>query len=159
MHRLRWCRVGWLMSVVMLVLATVCVASEPMPLSSIDRQDMALQSARVVLGGITVFRFTATHKGITPEQKVSTIYQRLWRLLESTCSTELERLPDSVQVGIIGSDFCVFAGDRLIVTVDEAHAVANASSPHGLAEVWAANLRKALASHLAANTPKPTPGR
>ena len=103
--------------------------------ASRDRRHDDLEFDRRV-GGVTLFRFVEPFKDVSPQERVSIIYQRLWYVLDSTVPERRLELRDQVRVDKIRADMCIFVGDYLIVTIDEVHARINRCSPQELAEVW-----------------------
>ena len=140
----------WIVVIAALVLAMAAGALA----ASEDAGEAQEARAEVVIGGITVFRFTSWFKGVSPNARVGSVYRRLWHVLAITSPENRDALVDKVRVVKVQGDYCIMIGKDLIVTVDPIHAQRNRSSPQDLAEVWAKNLRQGLQCYLTINVRK-----
>lgn len=148
-HILRMVKMAFVVTA-LIVAAAAAAATE----SPAETDATTILSSTVELGGVTLFRFVEPFKDVSPQERVSIIYQRLWYVLDSTVPERRLELRDQVRVDKIRADMCIFVGDYLIVTIDEVHARINRCSPQELAEVWADNLRRGLSRYLEINAPK-----
>lgn len=95
----------------------------------------------VDIAGVVVLRVRVSVDGLDPLAQVSQIRQRWLQVLEEakeTLSPEMVRIEETDGVPVI------YVGSVPLITVDENHARLNGTTPNGLAEVWAANLRRAI---------------
>lgn len=100
----------------------------------------------VIFSGVLVMRVRFGLGGLSSLERQHLIYQRL-RDAVDTLGPDLS--PDLVQVTEADGQVFLQLGPHVIATVDEAHARYQQSTPRGLAEVWAANLRRAVERYVA----------
>ncbi|OUN01163.1 MAG: hypothetical protein BAA04_13235 [Firmicutes bacterium ZCTH02-B6] len=99
----------------------------------------------VVFSGVVVMRMRFGIDGLTPLERQHRIYQNLRNAVDSLG----ENLsPDLVQVTEANGEVYLQLGPYVITVVDEAHARYQQSTRQGLAEVWAANLRRAVERYI-----------
>jgi|LSQX01.3.fsa_nt_gb hypothetical protein len=145
-----WTKTTMMLFMLFVILCHTITATEAPPASG---DAVSAHSAIVELGGVTVFRFVEPYKGISPHERASIIYRRLWHVLDTTAPEKRIDLIDQIRVGNIKNDVCIFIGDHLIVTIDDIHPRLNHASPQELANIWADNLRRGLANYLRINAP------
>ncbi|MGI6083393.1 MAG: hypothetical protein ACOYEP_11025 [Limnochordia bacterium] len=138
---------------VFMLLVIVChtVTATEAPTTSGDV--VTVRSAIVEVGGVTLFRFVEPYKGMSPHERASIVYRRLWHVLDTTAPERRMELLDQIRVDNVKTDVCIFIGDHLIVTIDDIHPRINQASPQELAHIWADNLRRGLANYLRINAP------
>jgi len=93
----------------------------------------------VVVGERVVMRVRFPSAGLSVEQRAEAIQQRIFPFLGSAPFD-----PAQVRVQPHGQDFAVMIGSTLIATTDPRTAAANGMTPRQLADVWAANLARAI---------------
>lgn len=108
----------------------------------------AQQGGDIVVGGVKILTIRAALGGMTIEQRVVIIRQRITNAL----SIGPVR-PADITVRTVNGTPAVFARDILIITADAEHARLNATTPQALAEIWAENLRRGLPGAV----PRPAP--
>lgn len=98
--------------------------------------------ATVELSGVVILRVRDAAGWPSVYARADEVYKRL----NEAINTYQDRLsPDLVRVGQVGKAAAVFVGDQLFITVDPASARLNGVTPQTLAQVWAANLKQAIA--------------
>lgn len=102
----------------------------------------------VVAGGVLILRLRVPAGGMTPEQRMAALYERLGAIMR-----DQDVKPADVKAVQKRDTALVMAGRHLFVTVTPGDAEANKTTPIRLAEIWASNLR--IAMPLA--RPQPTP--
>lgn len=95
----------------------------------------------VIFSGVLVLRVRFGLGGMSALERQHMVYQRLREAVDSLGES---LSPDLVMVTEADGQVFVQVGPHVIVTVDEAHARHQRSTPEGLAEVWADNLRRAI---------------
>lgn len=111
----------------------------------------ASQSQEIVAGGVVILRLRSTVSGMTPTARAIVLYERLNQII-----SDQSVRPADIKTVRKGADWMIMAGSHLFVTVTEAEARVNHTTPVALAEVWASNLR--LAVPLARPIPPPPGG-
>lgn len=107
--------------------------------------ETADSGAAVEVAGVVIVRFRVPVNGVEPMEHASKLYQR-WveGLLQAgdRLSPNLVRIEEEEGVPVI------YMGSVRFVEVDEEHARINSTTPQLLAEVWANNLRRAIARYM-----------
>ena len=99
----------------------------------------------VDIAGVVVLRIRAAVDGVEPLEQVSRIYQRWTEAL----SIEQENIsPDLVRIEEVDGEPVIHIGATPFVRVDAEHARISRTTQAGLAEVWAANLRRAISRYM-----------
>ena len=100
------------------------------------------EETRVTLGGVLVVQFRAASGGFSPVRRAATMENRIVEILSRPDLT-----PDAVRVtpGKGGRSATITVGPILLVTVTEADAQANRSTPMKLATTWAESFRRGYA--------------
>lgn len=104
----------------------------------------------VDIAGVVVLRLRVPVDGLSPLEQKSIIYQRWVEILHEAkedLSPDMVRIEDEDGVPVI------YVGSVPFVAVDEDHARLSRTTPNGLAEVWAANLRRAITRYLEIHSP------
>lgn len=99
----------------------------------------------VDIAGVVVLRIRVPVDGREPLEQVATFYQRWVDILEET---KEDLSPDLVRIEEQEGEPVIYVGSIPLIRVDEAHARLNATTPNGLAEVWASNLRRAILRYM-----------
>jgi len=99
----------------------------------------------VVLSGVVVLRVRFGIDDLTPLQRQHRIYQNLRDAVDKLGD---KLSPDLVRVTEADGEVYLQLGPYVITVVDEAHARYQRSTRQGLAEVWAANLRRAVERYI-----------
>lgn len=123
--------------------AALAAADEAEVAVATDPAGRVVQPVDVEVGGVVVLRLWRTMNGYSPLERASIIYNRLW---DALANHKDQNASQDVRVVDKAGTPAIYVGPYLIVTVDEAHARINRSSPFQLAETWARNLRRALQS-------------
>jgi len=76
---------------------------------------------------------------MTVKERADAVTQRINNYLGSEPFS-----PDDVKVAVRNKEYVVLIGDYVIITADKETAKINKTTPEKLAEIWAANLRKAI---------------
>lgn len=108
----------------------------------------------VELAGVVILRIRTGSAGYGPFERANFAYKRLLRALD-TYRNELSA--SLVAVRMVGTDPVLCVGDIPIITVDPEHAVIHRTPRAVLAEIWAANLRRAIEAYVQANPPESGP--
>lgn len=99
----------------------------------------------VDIAGVVVLRIRVPVDGREPLEQVAAFYQRWVDILEET----KENLsPDLVRIEEQEDEPVIYVGSIPLIRVDEGHARLNGTTPNGLAEVWASNLRRAILRYM-----------
>lgn len=99
----------------------------------------------VDIAGVVILRVRVPVEGMEPLEQVSRIYRQWVNVLEET----KENLsPDLVRIEEVDGVPVIHVGPVPMIWVDEGHARLNQTTPNGLAEVWAANLRRAILRYM-----------
>ncbi len=93
----------------------------------------------VTVGERVVLRVRYPSAGMSVEQRAEAIQQRIFPFLGA-----VEFDPGMVRVEPRGKDYAVMIGPSLIVTTDPRTAAANGVTPRQLADMWAANIARAI---------------
>ncbi|MCL4515715.1 MAG: hypothetical protein M1379_09055 [Firmicutes bacterium] len=156
-HRksLRW--PGFLLLIpvfLLLVLPISVLAEEGTPEAGILEAGAPEEGIGVELGKVVILRVHYGTPDLSPYDRAAEITRRLndaaWFYRQDGALN-----PDQVRVAAEQGETVIYLGDRLIVTVDEAHARMNLSSQETLAQEWAENLKAAIASYNEILGPKP----
>lgn len=114
----------------------------------------------VIVGGVLILRIRAEAGGMSIEQRVVVVHQRIVEALSRVRPFR----PEAVAIRMVGGQPTLFVGDIMIITVDANHARLNGSTQQALAEIWARNLREGLPKAVpqpvvgpAGPTPAPSP--
>jgi len=99
----------------------------------------------VIFAGVLVLRVRYGLGGTSALERQHLVYQRLREAVEDLGE---ELSPDLVHVTEADGQVFLQVGPHVIITVDEAHARYQRSTPQGLAQVWADNLRRAIARYV-----------
>ncbi|HEY8418216.1 MAG TPA: hypothetical protein VIK93_09310 [Limnochordales bacterium] len=99
----------------------------------------------VIFAGVLVLRVRYGLGGMSALERQHLVYQRLREAVEALGE---DLSPGLVHVTEADGQVFLQLGPHVIVTVDEAHARYQRSTPQGLAEVWADNLRRAVARYV-----------
>ena len=94
----------------------------------------------IVAGGMVILRLRLTIGGMTPTQRGIILYNRLNDIISDRT---LE--PEDYKPVRKGNDWLVMAGSHLFVTATPQEAKVNMATPLQLAQIWASNLRVAVA--------------
>ncbi len=93
----------------------------------------------VYLGAQPVLRFRSSAGGFTAEERVAIC---LTRLKDALADRKFGHT--TVGIGTVLGEQALFCNGLLLLTVTQADAEANATTPRALAEEWAGNLRRAI---------------
>jgi len=99
----------------------------------------AAQEGDVIIGQQLVLRIRVPAGGMTVKERADAVTQRINNYLGSEPFS-----PDDVKVAVRNKEYVVLIGDYVIITADKETAKINKTTPEKLAEIWAANLRKAI---------------
>lgn len=116
---------------IILLICVVALMSGLVPVA------MAAQPGEIMMGGYLLWRIRCGSAGFTLEQRTDIIQARVNNLLELGAFD-----PSMIRIVPKGTDVSLYAGDDLIITIDECTARANRTTPAGLAQVWAQRLRE-----------------
>lgn len=126
-------------------LTALMVASMLVALGGLAALAQGNQGEAVDIAGVVILRVRIPVDGREPLEQVAAIYQRWVQVLEET----KENLsPDLVRIEEEDGEPVIYVGSVPLIRVDEGHARINRTTPKGLAEVWASNLRRAIARHM-----------
>ncbi|MBO8142675.1 MAG: hypothetical protein H0Z37_10970 [Firmicutes bacterium] len=137
-----WTAAGLLVALLVTLVAPWSAMAQPQATESPE------DAWEIVLAGVVVARIRFGLGGLTPLERQHLVYQRLREAIESY---DESLSPDLVHVTESGGQVFVNLGSYVILTADEAHARYHQSIPRGLAEVWAANLRRAVERYVHIN--------
>jgi len=122
------------------VLITVLAVSMiAMLLALLAPRAMADPNGEVIIGQQVILRVRYPAGGMSIDARVDNITSRLNRLLGSRAFD-----PSLITVHRYGSDYGIMYGDDLIVTADAKTAAFNMTTPEGLANIWAENLKRVI---------------
>lgn len=93
----------------------------------------------VYLGAQPVLRFRSSAGGFTAEERVAIC---LTRLKDALADRKFGNA--TVRIGTVNGEQALYCNGRLLLTVTDADALANGTTPRALAEEWAGNLRRAI---------------
>ncbi|MHB0999681.1 MAG: hypothetical protein ACYC27_10595 [Armatimonadota bacterium] len=93
----------------------------------------------VVIAQEVVIRVRVPAGGMTVRQRADVITARINNLLSSHLVDQAD-----IRTGKSGSEYAVWIGDTVIVTVDKATAAISKTTPMKLADIWADNLRRVI---------------
>ena len=95
-------------------------------------------TGNVLVGGRFLFSIRSVASGMTPEQRVAQVQQRLIQIGQSPIYAS------DIAVKPIGYDAAIYVKGRLLITVDSPMARAQQSTALGLANIWASRLQTML---------------
>lgn len=101
----------------------------------------------VALGKVIVLRIRHGAPEFSPYERAAEITRRLYGAFW-TYRQDGALSPDQVRVVVENGQHVIYLGERLIVTVDEAHAQSNFSNQAALASKWAENLKTAIVAYM-----------
>lgn len=116
-------------------------ATTPLPPVTIDRTVPTDLVPELTIAGKTVMRLRATAGGLTPEERATSLRQRLGPILTLP---NLSASDVTIRQERPGQTASIYVRDRLLITVDRNLAKANATSVEGLAMQWARSLQETL---------------
>jgi hypothetical protein len=132
--------------------STDAPAAAPLPAPATSAASAeAMPPEEIVAGGMVILRLRVTVAGMTPAQRATALYNRLNDII-----SDRTLKPQDYRTVKKGSDWLVMAGTQLFVTVTPEEAKINQATPLQLAQIWASNLRVAVA--LARPVPLPGEG-
>lgn len=132
--------------------STAAPAAAPAPAPSTSAAPVeTAPPEEIVAGGMVILRLRVTIGGMTPAQRGIILYNRLNDIV-----SDRTLQPADYRAVRKGYDWLVMAGDHLFVTVTPEEARLNMATPLQLAQIWASNLRVAVA--LARPVPLPGEG-
>lgn len=100
---------------------------------------LAADPGDVIVGDEVVLRIRFPAGGYTVEQRADAVTQRINDILGARPFS-----PEDVKVAQQNGEWVVLIGSELIITADTATAKFNKTTTQGLAETWAANLRRVI---------------
>ncbi|MGC8669444.1 MAG: hypothetical protein ACP5VE_15160 [Chthonomonadales bacterium] len=117
----------------LVALGAVCIASVPLRC----RADDAVWS----VAGRQVLRLHATAGGMTPQERVEALDERLTNILSEG---EARLGAEDIALKTLGGEVVITVRNRLLVTVTRQDAEANSTTPQELGRRWLVNLRNTL---------------
>lgn len=103
-------------------------------------------NGEMIIGDQVVLRIHSPAGGMSVQQRIDEVTTRLNKRLGSK-----DFDPSLITVRKSGADYAIMYRDSLIVTVDTNTAAYNKTSTQGLANQWAANLRRVIPTAKALN--------
>jgi len=101
----------------------------------------AQEPVDVGAGGTLILRLRVTVSGITPSERATILYNRLNNIM-----SDRQVMPEDVKTVQKGDEWLIVAGPYLFITATPTDADANKTTPMKLAQIWASNLRIAIAT-------------
>lgn len=131
----------------MLLAAALLLLSGPAPMAAAEADN---PGEPVDIAGVVVLRIRVPVDGVSLLEQKSIIYQRWVEVLHEA---QEDLSPDMVRIEDEDGGPVIYVGSVPFVTVDEEHARLSRTTPNGLAEVWAANLRRAITRYVEIHSP------
>jgi len=135
---------------IVLAIAIITVIAYAQTITSRTQNIGGIQVGEIVVNDQVPVRLRYSAGGLSPAERASIVARRLSQISNLTAN--------DITVGRVGAYWGVMARGELLITADNSHAIANNTTPYGLAVLWANQLRGAIASTPVTPTPEtPTP--